>query len=68
MKRDSSRDPLVAFLYVLMRDRLTSGAVENIMEKFVEPAQDKGYRFTNGYLAAYAKNLARRLRIPDSGK
>jgi len=61
MTRAKSKDPVVAFLYLLMRDRLTPGAVESIMEQ-VEPAKGQRYRFTNGYLARYSKNIRNRLR------
>lgn len=59
-----SDDPLVGFLYILMRDHLTAGEVENIMELHIG-ATPKVYRFSNGWLASHAKDLARRL-CPES--
>jgi len=52
---------LVAFLYILMRDKLPSGAVEEIMEKHVEPVQDMEITFTNPHLEAHARWLANRI-------
>lgn len=52
--------PLVAFLYILMRDHLTAGAVEEIMLKYVE-VDVTGSQFTNGYLAMHAQDIAERL-------
>lgn len=52
-----SRDPLVAFLYGLARDYVTSGQIEDLM-KDVEPGN---VEFSNGWLANYAKDLAARL-------
>jgi hypothetical protein len=58
------RDPLVSFLYILLRDHLTAGAVEGIMMEHVEKvgANVTEIVFTNGYLAHYAEDLALRLR------
>lgn len=55
-----SDDPLVLFLYILMRDHLTPGYVEQIMEGHVEKRLPAS--FTNGHLAQYAEHLAKRLR------
>lgn len=57
-------DNLEAFLYVLLRDVITSGKAETIMEQHVEPAgrEDGKVRYTNNYLYEHAKNLAERLR------
>jgi hypothetical protein len=66
LKRGKSSDRLAQFLYILMRDYLPSGAVEGIMEKYVEralwPDQTRKAVFSNGYLAEHAKDLAARLR------
>ena len=48
---------LVSFLYDLLRDHLLAGTVEEL----VQNAQITPVRFTNGYLATYAKDLAARL-------
>jgi len=49
-------DPLVSFLYLLMRDHVPAGVVEGI----VRP-RDGVTHFTNGHLARYAQDLAARL-------
>lgn len=52
-----SENPLVSFLYELMRDYVAPGVVERIVLN--SPA--KRTKFSNGYLAQYAKDLAYRL-------
>lgn len=53
-----SDDPLVSFLYELMRDHVVPGEVERLVQS--SPKTDTV--FTNGWLALYAKDLAARLR------
>jgi hypothetical protein len=50
----------VAFLYELMRDHLPPGKVEELVRNSVDH-QGERWEFTNGYLAMYADDLARRL-------
>lgn len=59
----NSNDKLVAFLYDLMRDYITCGEVEAIMAVIKEEKFE--YEFCNGYLANYAKDIARRLKNND---
>jgi hypothetical protein len=47
----SSNDPLVSFLYILMRDHLPSGTVEKIIQIHVTEGESL---FCNGFLAKYA--------------
>lgn len=54
--KDNTR--LVSFLYDLMRDHLPAGTVQRL----VMDAQELPVEFTNGYLAKYAKYLAKRLK------
>lgn len=56
-------DPLVRFLYLLVRDHLPAGAVEGIIQ-----ADERVSHFTNGHLARYAQDMAARLtgRIPPA--
>ncbi len=54
-----SKDKLVTFLYILMRDHLPLGEVEGIMMNHIN---DKESTFTNGWLANYAKDIARRFQ------
>lgn len=51
---------LVAFLYELMRDHVTPGEVEAI----VQGCSDPNVVYTNGWLALYAADLAARLGHP----
>ena len=57
-----SEDPLVSFLYELMRDHLPVGTVETLVDQNIWPNH---VIFTNGFLANYAKNLAKILRGKD---
>ncbi|KKL15678.1 hypothetical protein LCGC14_2503190 [marine sediment metagenome] len=53
-----SDNPIVGFLYDLMRDHLPCGVVEELVGR--QSAGNK-CRFTNGFLANYAKDLSERL-------
>ena len=57
-----SEDPLVCFLYLLMRNELACGKVENIMVDLEKTDNATQFEFCNGWLAEYAKNIAKRLR------
>lgn len=50
-------DRLTSFLYDLLRDHLPSGVVERMVRE-----ADADIQYTNGWLAEYARDLARRLR------
>lgn len=54
----NSESHLVSFLYDLMRDHLPCGKVEEIVRESLHEGET---RFTNGYLANYAEDLAVRL-------
>lgn len=56
-----SSDPLVSFLYILLRDHVPAGVVEGIMQGHVE-VPEKDTEFCNGFIARYAKDVAARLR------
>lgn len=49
---------LIAFLYVLIRDHLPLGDVEQL----VRDSQDPECYYTNGWLAKYAQDIADRLK------
>lgn len=53
-------DPLVRFLYLLMRDHLSVGVVEGLAPAPDEYEQVSEY--TNGWLATYAQDVAARLK------
>lgn len=57
-------DQLTSFLYILMRDHLPSGVVEDIMAKHVENIGNDEVRFSNPHLEAHARELASRLVGP----
>ena len=54
-------DPLVTFLYILMRDKLPTGEVEKLVH---DAEQYKGQIciFSSSELAQYATSLCKRLR------
>lgn len=56
-----SNDPLVGFLYLLIRDHLPTGIIESIMKD----VSNMSTYFTNGWLANYSKDVAERLRKED---
>lgn len=53
-----SKEKLVGFLYVLMRDHVTAGIIEELMEG----VSNKDCLYTNGWLAQYAEDVANRLK------
>ncbi len=53
---------LQSLLYILLRDDIVAGRIEQIMRDHVEKAaRDDEVRFCNPYLAAYAAELAQRI-------
>lgn len=64
MDTHETHDSLVAFLYQLLRDYVTSGAVEEILED-QKYKLGSMYTLSNGFLAQYAKDVAMRLRRRD---
>jgi len=54
---------LTSFLYTLMRDHLPPGTVEEL----VRGSNDPDVAYTNGWLAKYAEDLAKRLKGTDAG-
>lgn len=55
---------LVMFLYVLMRDEVTSGVVERIMEQHIEKAAGRPVKYSNPHVEAHARDVADRLLMP----
>lgn len=56
-------DPLVTFLYILMRDDVPPGRIEEVlMSHVMQHEPDEQVQFTNGWLARYAENIATLLR------
>jgi hypothetical protein len=53
---------LVSFLYELLRDEITVGRMEEIVQNSREPE----VQYTNGWLARYAEDVAFRLGCPPT--
>lgn len=49
---------LVSFLYQLMRDHVTPGVIEEVLNDSVH---ESDVVYTNGWLAKYAEDIAKRL-------
>lgn len=54
-------EALVSFLYILLRDEVPAGTVEAIMRNHVEKAGSDRRTYSNKHLAAYSREIARRL-------
>lgn len=63
----TSTDPLVKFLYILARNEVPTGKIEDIILQF-ELNRDSPCIFTNGWLAEWAKDAAYRLRMTGGSK
>jgi hypothetical protein len=63
-----SRDPLVLFLYLLMRDKLPTGEVEQLVINTVDAIPKDGILFTNGFLVDYATSITKRLQDASKPK
>jgi hypothetical protein len=53
---------LVQFLYILLRDHLPAGTVEQIIVDHVAPSADLEVKYSNEFLEGYAREIAGRLR------
>jgi hypothetical protein len=58
----SSSDPLVVFLYILIRDEITPGWLEAVLNRCQPKNGATFFEFTNGWLAQYAMDVAGYLR------
>lgn len=56
---------LVAFLYVMLRDHLPAGTIEQVMVEHVGKGRGKEREYSNRHLAAYARELAVRLMLGE---
>jgi hypothetical protein len=68
MRRESGyfdhSSKLVSFLYLLLRDEITPGHLEEILKKMSNPETEQlegASMYTNGWIAKYAENIALRL-------
>ncbi len=57
-----SNNLLIIFLYTLLRDEVTPGRIEKLLDSINTGATE--WQFTNGWLARYAEDLAQRLTPP----
>lgn len=57
----SNDDLIIAFFYRLMRDFVTPGVVEGILQDILASHAGE-IHYTNGWLEAYAENIVYRLR------
>lgn len=65
MRPVETKDPMVAFLYELMRDHVTPGKMEAVLMNTTLCSGNKTtYTLSNGALAEYAADIADRLRVP----
>lgn len=55
--------PLVAFLYELARDEVTTGVLEGKLDRLAKA--EEPFAFTNGWLARWAQDAADRLTSED---
>lgn len=61
-----SDDPLVSLLYSLLRDHMHPGTLEALVRQIEGGAAGLYTRFTNGWLASYAKDLADRIHACEN--
>ena len=70
----NTTDPLVAFLYVLLRDHVQPADVEYVMKQVslehgimlqLGDVETQEFQLSNGWLGCYAKDIAARLRAPN---
>ena len=67
----STKDPMVALLYLLGRDTLSMGVLEQAVsqvESVFQKEADMDFKFTNGWLASYCVNAVERLNTPFQGE
>ena len=57
-----SSDKLTCFLYILGRDYLSIGKIEEIVSMISEDEDEKEYVYTNGWLAKYCIDVSNRLK------
>lgn len=61
----TTSDPMVAFLYELLRDHVQPGVMQQVMQNSRQPfdASDDTWVLSNGYLAKYAEYVAESLKM-----
>ena len=62
MKKIIKKGKLIAFLYRIIRDELTVGQIEFIIQEVEKnKRKDKIFKYSNPYLANYAECIIKRL-------
>jgi hypothetical protein len=61
----NSSDPLTCMFYLLLRDHMSAGDLENIVKEATK-ILDGTRQFTNGWLGQYAQDMA--IRIYQAGE
>src|SRR5690242_11765063 len=54
-------ESLVNLFYVLLRDRMTAGEIEDLLENHVLKNPDQSRKYSNRFLEAYARDIVQRL-------
>lgn len=60
MKKTNNQNKIITLLYLLMRDDITCGRMEEIIMQ-LEKSKNSKFTLSNGYLGAYAKEIFKRL-------
>jgi hypothetical protein len=60
MKKKTTKDRLVAFLYLLLKDEISAEKLEAVIEDLGDSSSG-GFEMENGFLADYAEDMAKRL-------
>ena len=58
MTQSTTNSKLVTFMYLLMRDHLPAGTIEQII---VDIDKQESFILSNGYLGQYAEDIEKRL-------
>ena len=66
MKTEAYNDPVITFVYLLLRDELSAGVVEEIITQVEE--KPGVITFSNGFIADYASDIVNRLSEIHIGK
>jgi hypothetical protein len=61
MRKTPTNNALVTFLYLLMRDYLPAGRIEELVTESEKTLTEGGALLSGAYVAAYAQELAGRL-------
>lgn len=60
MKKKTTKNKIIAFIYLLLMDEVSAEKLESIMED-LRGSPGKVFEMGNEYLASYAEDMAKRL-------